>query len=354
MATVSSDTQSAPPFILTGPSLRRRLLSPANLLAIAIALSLVYFLVARFDFDLGGTWARIVENNLGWYILAFASYYLTFPLRALRWRLLLEDSGCEVRARSIPLLQLTEISFLGWFVNTITILRMGFLYRCHQLSQRLNTSFARVAGGLFAERILDTVLTFGLLAVAALGLLSTQTDGLVGSVLLGALVASLVLSGAALALIVAGVSPQRIIPSRFRPGYGNFRQATLKSFHRWPWLMALSLGIWVCESARLLFVIHALGLSVELPLVLFVALSASLIISFAITPGGVGLVEVGMTVLLATALTQEEAVSVALLDRSISYVSVVILGGALFLARTLPGLGPKPAGAGRSQSAERP
>jgi uncharacterized protein (TIRG00374 family) len=45
-----------------------------------------------------------------------------------------------------------------------------------------------------------------------------------------------------------------------------------------------------------------------------------------LTPGGLGVVETGITGLLMLSLAQSDAISVALLDRSISYVSVIILG----------------------------
>ncbi|MEE9199096.1 MAG: lysylphosphatidylglycerol synthase transmembrane domain-containing protein [Dehalococcoidia bacterium] len=325
---------------LPGSALRHRLLNLPNLLALIIALSLVYFLVARFDFDLSDTWDRVGENSFIWYALAFVVYYLIFPLRGLRWRFLLEGAGCDLGADNnrISTVRLTELSFLGWFVNTITIFRMGFVYRCHLLSRQLKSSFALVAGSLFAERILDTVITSALLLVAGLWLLSSGAAPFVAPALLGALVVSLVLAGPAIAMALAGINPGRILPPRLRHGYGNFRQGTVMSFRRWPWLVALSLAIWACESARLFLVVQALGLSVELPLIVFVALAASLIASFPITPGGLGLVEAGMTGLLTTSLPWEEAVQVALLDRSINYLSVVALGIALILVRNLPGL----------------
>ncbi|MFQ5933472.1 MAG: YbhN family protein [Dehalococcoidia bacterium] len=321
------------------PSLGRRVLNLPNLFSLSIALFLVYFLIAGFDFDSRETWERLTGSNLAWYALAFGCYYLVFPIRGLRWRFLLEGAGCEggVGFRRLPILRLAEISFLGWFVNTITVFRMGYFYRCHLLSRQIKSSLALVAGSLFGERILDTVVTFALLLVAALGLLSTSAASVVGPVLLGTFLASLVLAGAAIAMTLAGRNPAGMLPTRLRPGYSSFRHGTLKGFRRWPWLGILSIAIWACEVARLLLVIEALDLSVDLPLVMFVALAVSLITSFPITPGGLGLAEAGLTGLLTTALSWEEAVSVALLDRSVNYLSVLVFGGALFLARSLRG-----------------
>ena len=47
--------------------------------------------------------------------------------------------------------------------------------------------------------------------------------------------------------------------------------------------------------------------------------------------GGIGAVETGMTGLLLLSLERHDAVSVALVDRSITYLSVIVIGGLLFL-----------------------
>ena len=48
-----------------------------------------------------------------------------------------------------------------------------------------------------------------------------------------------------------------------------------------------------------------------------------------------GAVEPGVTGLLLISLDRTEAVSVALVDRSITYFSIIIFGGLVFLARQI-------------------
>ena len=55
-------------------------------------------------------------------------------------------------------------------------------------------------------------------------------------------------------------------------------------------------------------------------------LANAMLTTVPITPGGLGIVEPGILGLLTLSLPRSEAVSVALLDRSISYLSIVILG----------------------------
>jgi uncharacterized protein (TIRG00374 family) len=56
-----------------------------------------------------------------------------------------------------------------------------------------------------------------------------------------------------------------------------------------------------------------------------------------LTPGGLGVVETGVSGLLQLELTVEMAVAVALLDRTISYLSIIATGGVVFAIRQLHG-----------------
>ena len=84
------------------------------------------------------------------------------------------------------------------------------------------------------------------------------------------------------------------------------------------------------EVARLFFVVQALGLDVPLALVAIAALSAAILSTVPI-PGGVGFVESGIIGVLLLSLGRPEAVSIAVVDRSITFVSVIAIGGVVFL-----------------------
>ena len=100
-------------------------------------------------------------------------------------------------------------------------------------------------------------------------------------------------------------------------------------------LVCLSIIIWSTEALRLFLVIQALDLSTDpsLALILFVTLVNAILTTVPITPGGVGIVEPGIVGLLLLSFSRSQAVSVAILDRSISYLSIVILGTLVFIAR---------------------
>ena len=98
--------------------------------------------------------------------------------------------------------------------------------------------------------------------------------------------------------------------------------------------MALTVVVWVAESARLYLVIQALPLHLALtpPQVMFIALVASLLTTIPALPGGLVIVEGGIiAVLISFGLTSSEGLSVAILDRLISYWSLILVGLVVFL-----------------------
>ena len=125
------------------------------------------------------------------------------------------------------------------------------------------------------------------------------------------------------------------IPQKFKKSYQLFHDGVLGSLNRMYLLVFLSIIIWSTEVLRLFLVIQALDLSSDpsLSLILFVTLVNAILTTVPITPGGLGIVEPGIIGLISLSMSRSDAVSVAILDRSISYLSIIILGTLVFLAR---------------------
>ena len=99
--------------------------------------------------------------------------------------------------------------------------------------------------------------------------------------------------------------------------------------------MALTGVAWAGEVARLYLVTLSLGLNgIAQSVVVFVALAAALMTTLPLTPAGLGFAEgaiVGILLLaaragLAPGMDEHAAASVALLDRGISYWSLIAVG----------------------------
>ena len=85
------------------------------------------------------------------------------------------------------------------------------------------------------------------------------------------------------------------------------------------------------DISRFIFVVHALDLSLTIPLAIVITICHA-ILSSAPTPGGIGAVEIGLTTLLIlVGLDQSDAGAVVIIERSITYFSVIVIGGVAFL-----------------------
>ena len=312
-------------------SLKQRVLSARTLVSFGVAVSFVFLLTTRFDIDWTDTWDRIRGINPWLFAVAIISYYISFGFRGLRWRILAENASAG--QENIPsAARFAQLIVIGWFINAIAGFRLGDAYRPYALSEESRGSFPWSLGTVLAERVLDTAIILGLMVLSAI-FLSTSTDSSVLRwVLIVTLSMSVVLVGLIIAMRLLRERTTRILPARFRGVYERFHQGTLGSFKRLPMLILLGLLGWVMEIARLYFVVEALGMDVDPALVVIAALGHAVLSIFP-TPGGIGVVEPGMTGLLLLALDATDAVSVTVVDRSITYLSVVVVGLVAFLAR---------------------
>ena len=314
----------------------RRLFSLPALVAFGVAVAFLAFLVTRFDVDLADTYQQVRASHPLFYALAFVSYYASFVVRGARWRLTAKHAGVSRPGQRLPTLwECSLLTLLGWFANSVGWLRAGDAYRAYAFSGAARSSFSWSLGVLVADRVLDVAAMVVLLWVAALVLLAT--GGVVPSlffVLIGLALAGAAAAGVAF-MAWRGNPLLRWLPRPLSRAYEGLRQGALGSLRPMPGAMVLGMLAWLLEAGRLLLVIHALGLSLDAPAVLFVAVVNGLLTSVPVTPGGLGIVEPGIVGLLALSLSQGDAVAVAVLDRSVSYVSVVLLGGLAFLFWTL-------------------
>jgi uncharacterized protein (TIRG00374 family) len=126
------------------------------------------------------------------------------------------------------------------------------------------------------------------------------------------------------------------LPERARELYERFEEGVFSMDRRsLPLVGFLTLAIWTTEAIRLLFVTYALGFEISLGIsgAFFVALVASLLTAVPFTPAGLGIVEAGIVGLLVGVYGADpnEAAAIALVDRAISVLSVIVLGFIAYL-----------------------
>jgi glycosyltransferase 2 family protein len=318
-----------------GPPLGRRIFSLRNIASVFLTL-LVLYLVYRqvLSLDWQEVWTTVQGASPGLVALALVIFYCSFPLRALRWKALLANLGYG-RADGRPMpsaLGLTRIMYVAWFVNCVTVARLGDAYRGYLLKREAGVSFAVTLGTVLAERLLDLVV---LAAMMGAGVLVVFGHSLPTGAL-QALAAGLILSVVGIVGLLAmrrfRRAFERILPERLHAFYARLEHGAVDSFRRLPLLVALSALGWVLEGAALYAVAAAVGGPVSVAGALVVALAASLLTAVPITPAGLGFTEVGMVVMLGwLGVDITTATGITLLFRLINYWSIVVLGFVLYV-----------------------
>jgi uncharacterized protein (TIRG00374 family) len=324
------------------PSVAARLAQPRTLLSFGIGFGVLFLAVQRLDVNLATTWDVLRGANVPLYLLALIVYYVAFIVRSLRWRTLLRNVGYRRREGVTlpPLSGLSRILLLSWSVNCLVPAKLGDAYRAYLLKRDADVSFSKTVGTILAERILDLLVLGVLLAVAAFIAFGAALPTAVLSLMELALALALLLLLALAAMRLLGGRIRDWLPQRLQGKYRLFEEGTLRSFQALPSVASYTFVIWLLEAARLYLVMLALGVERTHPAVpLFIGLAGALLTTIPITPAGLGFVESGVVSLLLLAggldllggISTPVALSIALLDRSITYLSLIVFGAVLHL-----------------------
>ena len=213
-------------------SIRHGIFSWPTLLSYGVAIALIGFLVLRFDLDWGRTWQSIRSIDPWLYAVAIVAYYLSFVFRGARWRILARNA--ESRRPEIAALPSTRTTatliVIGWFINSVTWLRLGDAYRAYAFSEDSGASFSWSLGTLLAERLLDMA-TVAALIVVSVALL-TLTSGLAvsGYIIAAALLMTLLIGLVVVWMRLYGARLASRLPRRLEEAYHRFHEGTLGSF----------------------------------------------------------------------------------------------------------------------------
>ena len=329
----------------------RRVFSLPTILSVAFGLAIIGFLLWRvLDFE----WDEFVQHLTGinwWlFILAALLYYASFWFRGWRWQIIFNSvanrsDNAELRESQAPNLPtMAGLILSGWFVNSVMFFRIGDAYRAWALADRTSSDTPTALGTVFAERVQDMAVVLVLVLVSAVWALLVDGFAASGRIVDVAVIVVAVASGLVLLLLLilymmgkAGEKIASWLPERFREQYLHFQNGALDSFRGGDMPMQIALGVmgWMMEVLRFYFVAQAMGLEMAMSIAMFAALANAIMTTIPV-PGGLGFVETALvTVLLLVGLTHTDAFTLTLLDRAISWLSIVVFGGIAFLAMTL-------------------
>jgi glycosyltransferase 2 family protein len=328
---LSRPTDNKPRYGTAGESpLGRHVFQLPNVVPILLALIVLYVVYRELlGLDWREAWASVQEANVGLFALAFALFYCTFPLRALRWKVLLGNVGYDSAAlRLMPSsLGLIRIMYLGCFANCLALARLGDAYRSYLLKNVAGVSFVVTLGTVLAERLLDTFVLAMMMGASLLVVFHGSLPMEATKALAAGLILSTIGVLGLLSIRRFRWAFEHFLPKRLHAPYSRLEHGLLSSFRRLPLLVTYSAAGWLIEGAALYMIAVAVGVPVSVAGALLVALAAALLTTVPITPSGLGFTEGGMIIMLGwLGLDAYTASAITLLFRIINYWSIIVFG----------------------------
>jgi uncharacterized protein (TIRG00374 family) len=320
-------------------SISKRLFNWRTIVPLVIAIIALVIFAQKININPHLTWLAMRNAKVYFVLAAFIIYYLSFPIRTFRWRMLLENIGyTKENGIQLPKFwKLLEIIYVSWFANVIVPAKLGDLYRAYLLRREAGLPTTRTFGSILAERLLDLIV---LLLLFIPSVIISLHENLPPQLVLGLKITMGLVVVGIIGLFMLRMFPTQIgqvVPERFRGYYYQFQEGTLGSFKRIPSLTGLTVGVWACEALRFFFIALALNLiSGSLMHILFaslfIALGEALLTAVPFTGGGIGLVEGGMLAMI-TLFTPNTSLALAaiVIDRAISLFSVLVIGFFVFM-----------------------
>ncbi|MGE5250559.1 MAG: lysylphosphatidylglycerol synthase transmembrane domain-containing protein, partial [Bacteroidota bacterium] len=308
-------------------------------------ISAVFIWVSLRGLRLETFWGVIQKANYWWLLPGIGVYFIGVWIRAWRWHYLLGP------VKKIPTRTMFPITTIGYMGNNIYPARAGEVLRAVILRRREGVPISASLATIIVERIFDGVvmLAFVFLNLPELAKL-TGSSGFVGNIQQVAVIGTGVFIGALMIFLLAAMFPlitarvggtviRRLLPGglhdraiglmdRFLEGL-----ASLRSPFNVLMVFFTSVLIWLFETGKYWFVMHAFPFSVSFFALMLMNGIVNLATTIPSAPGYIGTFDApGIAVLTAYGVDQATAAGYTLVLHVALWLPITLLG-AWYLAR---------------------
>ena len=294
---------------------------------------------------LGDVWGALLEARYWWLIPGVAVYFLGVWVRAWRWHYLLRP------VKATPTKTMFPIVAIGYMGNNIYPARAGEILRAVVLKRREEVPVSASLATIIVERVYDGVvmLAFVFLNLPELARL-TVDSGFVGDIQTLALWGAAAFIGVLAVFLLAAMFPQtaekvigwfvvRIIPERFREKVLDIALRflggleSLRSPREALMVFITSVVIWLLETGKYWFVMHAFNFQVSFFALMLMNGIVNLATTIPSAPGYVGTFDApGIAVLKAYGVDGAIAASYTLVLHVALWLPITLLG-AYYMAK---------------------
>jgi hypothetical protein len=318
-------------------------------LGVAISLIFIYFVVRKLEW--GTFWQAIKMANYWWLIPGIIVYFVAVWARAWRWHYLLKP------IKSIKTSVMFPITCIGYMGNNIYPARAGEVLRAVVLKRREGVPISASLATIIVERIFDGVVMLAFVFVnltqlAKLADVSVPVGKRQITIQDLAVWGSVAFIGALVIFLLAAMFPKitarigqwfidRLLPVRIREKTSGILHKFLDGLEslRSPlnvlMVFLTSVLIWLLETVKYWFVLHAFGLQGDVSF--FTLMLMNGVVNLATTipaaPGYLGTFDApGIAVLEASGIDKAVATGYTLVLHLALWVPITVLG-AYYLAK---------------------
>ncbi len=312
---------------------------------LGVVISAVFIWLALRGLPLDQFWQAVRSANYWWLIPGVAVYFVAVWARAWRWHYLLRP------IKSVPTNSMFPITTIGYMGNNIYPARAGEVLRAVVLKRQQDISISASLATIIVERIFDGVVMLGFVFVNLPELARlTTSSGFIGNIQQVAVIGTGIFLGALLIFLLAAMFParssliagwfiDRLLPARLRPRTTQLMHrfldglASLRSPFSILMVFVTSVVIWLLETGKYWFVMHAFNFSVSYFALMLMNGIVNLATSIPSAPGYIGTFDApGIAVLVAYGVDQATAAGYTLVLHVALWLPITLVG-AYFMTR---------------------
>ena len=309
---------------------------------IGVVISAVFLWWALRGLQLSEVWADMRAANYGWLIPSVAVYFMAVWARTWRWDYMLRP------LKHIPLRRLFPVVVIGYMGNNIYPFRAGEVLRAYVLRQREDVAMSASLATVIVERVFDGLVML-VFVFAALPLAPIPSEGIRSVVV----VASIAFFGALILFFALAAVPQRILvsadwlsnrflPPRLRQPLMTFAArfmvglGSLRSFRNVLMIFLSSIVIWLLETVKYWFVMHAFDFEVSFFALMLMNGIVNLATTLPSAPGYIGTFDgPGIAVLTLYKVPEAVATAYTLVLHAALWLPITALGAYYMLRQGL-------------------
>ena len=283
-----------------------------NFLSFCVATLCLYFAFNQVNIE--DIYRALSNANLTYIFAAFITTFVTFILRSLRWKILLDSP------KHLELQKYISTTHIGYFLNNILPFRAGDLARAKLLSSNsTNIKFSFLVGSLVAEKIIDLWIV-GLFSIFLILFGFNNVLGLefsIGILLLYIITSFIIFGNNSLAY---KMQKQFSITKNFIDGYLLVSKNKIK-------LSGISILLWCSFVAYMYTLLKSVNIDLSFQQYIGITVITSIVTSLPIAPAAIGTYHLAVIYFLTQyGIGIDQSQTAAILLHSIFLLYTIILG----------------------------